>query len=60
MSEPKDKTIDELIDASSLGTPEAKAIRAKADPKQVARVLDLLKEFDAHYEPDLNEEEDPP
>ena len=31
--------IDALIEASSLGTPEAKAIRAQADPALVDRVL---------------------
>jgi len=33
------KTIDQLIDASSLGTPEAKAMRAQAPPTAVERVL---------------------
>jgi hypothetical protein len=41
--EPREKTIDELIEASSLGTPEAKAIRAKTPPEvgeEVMRRLD--------------------
>jgi hypothetical protein len=48
-------TIDELLDASSLGTPEAKAIRAEADPKAVARVMQLLQESDL----DASQEESP-
>lgn len=47
---PKSKSIEELIDASSLGTPEAKAIRAQADPKAVARVMTLLQESDLNLE----------
>jgi len=35
----KTKTIDELIAASSLGTPEAVAIRKRANPGAVARAL---------------------
>lgn len=34
-----EKSIEELISASSLGTPEAVAIREQADPAAVARVL---------------------
>lgn len=33
------RTIDELIERSSLGTPAAKAIRGQADPAHVARAL---------------------
>jgi hypothetical protein len=39
-------TIEELIARSSLGTPEAKAIRAQADPADVARVMARVDELD--------------
>lgn len=48
------KTIEELIEASSLGTPEAKAIRAEADPKAVARIMELLREFDHDDESEVD------
>jgi hypothetical protein len=48
-------TIEKLIDRSSLGTPEAKAFRAQADPAHVARVLARVDELDQH---DHDEEED--
>jgi hypothetical protein len=38
-------SIDELIERSSLGSPEAKAIRAGADPAVVQRVLDRADEL---------------
>lgn len=34
-----EKTIEELIERSSLGTPEAKALRESADPALVERVM---------------------
>ena len=40
MSEP---SIEELIERSSLGTPEAKRIRESADPALVERVMDRLR-----------------
>lgn len=39
-----EKTIDELIEASSLGTPEAKAVRAQAPPEVTDKVMRLLQE----------------
>lgn len=41
------KTIEELVEASSLGTPEAKAARASVTDEQVARVMARLRELDA-------------
>jgi hypothetical protein len=49
------RTIDELIEASSLGTPEAKAIRAQADPALVDRVLKRVDELEAERaDPECN------
>ncbi len=47
----KEKTIEELIEASSLGTPEAKALRAQTPPEVVAEVLRRVKAQDAFCEP---------
>jgi hypothetical protein len=41
MYEPEVRDIKELIERSSLGTPEAKAIRATVSDEEVAKVLDL-------------------
>ncbi len=41
-----DATIEDLIDRSSLGTPEAKAIRAAADPKAVEEIMRRVHELD--------------
>lgn len=40
------KTIDELIEASSFGTPEAKAVRAKTPPGVVDEIMQRMKEND--------------
>lgn len=40
------RTVEQLIDAGSLGTPEAKAIRARANPEAVRRILDRLDAID--------------
>lgn len=39
------KTIEELIEASSLGTPEAKALRASVSDEQVAKVMRRYREL---------------
>lgn len=41
-----ERTIDELIAASSLGTPEVVAVRATADPVLVERVLSRVRQLD--------------
>lgn len=38
--------IDELLERSSLGTPEAKALRAQADPQLVEKVIARAKELE--------------
>lgn len=38
-----DRQIDELIEKSSLGTPEAKAVRASVSDEDVQQVIDRLK-----------------
>ena len=46
MCAPKtEPTIEELIEASSLGTPEAKAARESADPEAVERVMERVREL---------------
>jgi hypothetical protein len=42
-SDPSQPTIHELIERSSLGTPEAKRIRESADPALVERVMERAK-----------------
>lgn len=38
------KSIEKLIEASSLGTPEAKALRESVDPALVERVMEQVRE----------------
>lgn len=47
MSAHKKPSIEDLVEASSLGTPEAKAARESVTDEQVARVVARMKELDA-------------
>lgn len=42
---PADRTIAELIEASSLGTPEAKALRERTPPEVVDRIMERVEEL---------------
>jgi hypothetical protein len=42
-------TIEELIERSSLGSPEAKAARASADPEQVQKILRRARELESEH-----------
>ena len=46
MSDEPDLTIEELIERSSLGTPEAKALRESASREDVERVLRRVHELE--------------
>lgn len=51
-SDPDKRSVDELIDAGSLGTSEAKALRASVPERVIARVLsraDELERADADF-----------
>ena len=39
-------SIDALIERSSLGTPHAKTVRASADPAQVERVMERVRQLE--------------
>lgn len=39
------KTIEELLEASSFGTPEAKALRATVSPEQAKAVVERAKQL---------------
>src|SRR6185369_11204820 len=51
LEQPQAEPIEDLIARSSLGTPEALAVRAQADPAIVARVLARADELSAQAEP---------
>jgi hypothetical protein len=48
-----EKSIEALVEASSLGTPEAKALRESVDPALVERVMQKVREWHAPPPPEV-------
>ena len=45
------RSIEELIEASSLGTPEAKALREQTPPEAVQKIMDRVDELGVYVQP---------